>query len=501
MTSASRNPAIAGAGEIAQHPGSTPVLGALDLMAEAARRAGQDAGGRLLERVEVVASVMSISFRHPDPGGLLAERLGLKDVRTIQSRIGGNLPQYLLNHLGAEIAAGRLDVALVAGVETVYSRRKGVAEAVAELDDPLSPGEPAPLFGDDRPGWTDDEAAHQIAMPVNVYPLFESALRARAGRDLEEHRRVVSELWARFAATAGTRGAAWSAKAWSAEEIRTPGPGNRMAVYPYTKLMCANIFTDQAAAVLLCSAEAARAAGVAGDRLVHLHAGADGADRQFLTERASLAQSPGLRAVTADALAGAGVSTDDIARFDLYSCFPSAVQMAMQELGLAGPAGGDDRPLTLTGGLSFFGGPGNNYVTHSVAAMLDACRADPGSLGMLTGVGYFLTKHSAGVYSTRPPERGFVRVDPAETQARIDATPGRAAAGSYAGPATVEAAAVTFNREGSPALGLLTALTPDGRRALANCTDPSALASMTAEEWAGRPVELTTDGTVNRVGG
>ena len=137
----------------------------------------------------------------------------------------------------------------------------------------------------------------------------------------------------------------------------------------------------------------------------------------------------------------------------------------------------------------------------AVAAMLDACRADPGSLGMLTGVGYFLTKHSAGVYSTRPPERGFVRVDPAQTQARIGATPGRAPAGAYSGPATVEATAVQFNREGAPALGLLATLTPDGRRALANCTDPSALASITTEEWAGRTVELATDGSVNRVAG
>jgi len=496
-----RNPAVAGCGEIVQHAVSGPdLLGSLDMAVEAARRAGADAGGRLLERVEVVASLMSISLRHPDPGGLVAERLGLSGVRTFQSRIGGNLPQYLLNELGAEIAAGRLDVALIVGVENVHSRKKGsAAEAIKELDKPLPTGEPAPLMGDDKPGWTDYEAVHQAAIPSTVYPLFEAALRAAAGRDLEEHRRVVSELWARFAAVSGTRPAAWSQKAWSAEEIRTPGPANRMVTYPYTKLMCANIFTDQAAAVLLCSPEAARAAGVPDERLVYLHAGADGTDRQFLTERWSLAESPGLRAVTGDALAGAGVGVDDIARFDLYSCFPSAVQTAMKELGLAGPAGDDDRPLTVTGGLSFFGGPGNNYVTHSVAAMVDACRADPGSLGMVTGIGWFLTKHSAGIYSARPPEQGFARVDPAATQATIDATPGRVPTGAYAGPATVEVTAVQYNREGDPALGVLTTLTPDGRRALANCTVPSALASMVTEEWAGRPVELATDGTVNRL--
>ena len=502
MSAVSRNPAVAGCGEVVQHATSGPeLLSALDIAVDAARRAGMDAGGRLLERVELVASVMSISLRHPDPGGLVAERLGLKDVRTLQSRIGGNLPQYLLNDLGAEIAAGRLDVALVVGTETVYSRKKGPAEAIHELDEALPAGEPAPLFGDDRPGWSADEAAHQAALPNVIYPLFEAALRAETGRDLEEHRRVVSELWAHFAAVAGSRAAAWSQKAWSAEEIRTPSAANRMVTYPYTKLMNANIFTDQAAAVLLCSPEAARAAGVPDDRLVYLHAGADGADTQFFTERWSLAQSPGLRATAGDALAGAGLGIDDIARFDLYSCFPSAVQMAMKELGLAGPTGGDDRPLTVTGGLSFFGGPGNNYVSHSVAAMVDACRADPGSFGLVTGLGYYLTKHSAGIYSTTPPERGYVRADPSATNAKIEATPARQPAGGYVGSAIVEAAVVQYSREGDPAVGVLTTLTPDGRRALANCTDRSVLASMVAEEWAGRSVELTTDGTVNRLAG
>ena len=498
MTSGARHPAVAGSGEIVQHAIDGPdLLGVVDLAAEAARRAGADAGGRLLERVEVVASVMSFALRHPDPGRLVADRLGLSGVRTLQTWIGGNMPQYMLNRLGAEIAAGRLDVALIVGVENLHSRKKGEGKAVAELVAPV--GEPAPMVGDNRPGWSADEAAHHAAAPRTIYPLFESALRSAAGRGLAEHRQVVSELWAHFAAVSATRPAAWSQKPWSAEEIGTPAPENRMVIYPYTKRMCANMFTDQAGAVLLCSPEAARAAGVPDDRLVYLHAGADGLDKQFVTERWSLAESPGLRTTAGDALAAAGVGVDDIARFDLYSCFPSAVQTAMRELGLAGPAGGDDRPLTATGGLSFFGGPGNNYVTHSVAAMVDACRADPGSLGLVTGVGWFLTKHSAGVYSSRPPERGFVRVDPAATQAKIDAFPAREPAGPYAGPATVEASAVQYNRDGDPALAVLTTLTPAGRRALANSTDPSVMASMVAEEWAGRPVELTTDGTVNRL--
>jgi acetyl-CoA C-acetyltransferase len=131
--------------------------------------------------------------------------------------------------------------------------------------------------------------------------------------------------------------------------------------------------------------------------------------------------------------------------------------------------------------------------------MVDACRADPGSLGLVTGIGYYLTKHSAGIYSTRPPDDGYVRVDPAATKAEIDAGPRRVPAGAYAGPATVEATVVQYSREGDPAIGVLTTLTPDGRRALANCTDRSVLASMVTEEWAGRPVEFVTDGTVNKL--
>jgi acetyl-CoA C-acetyltransferase len=118
---------------------------------------------------------------------------------------------------------------------------------------------------------------------------------------------------------------------------------------------------------------------------------------------------------------------------------------------------------------------------------------------MVTGVGWFLTKHSAGLYSTRPPAGGFVRVDPAETQKAVDAHPRRSPAGAYAGPATVEATAVQYDRDGNPSLGVVTALTPDGGRALANTGDPAVLASMTTEEWAGRAIELVTDGSVNQL--
>jgi acetyl-CoA C-acetyltransferase len=494
-----RQPVVVGVGEITQRPGRDPALDPLGLMAEAARRAEADSSARrsLLRSVEVVAVANILSWRHPDPGAALAGHLGLPDVRsTLLSTISGTSPQFLLNELAAEVAAGRLSVALVTGCEAMYSRRRGAPSGRWAEPPWEGAGERATMVGDPTPGSGPFEAAHQAAIPTQVYPLFETALRAAAGRGVEEHQHRVARLWAGHSEVAASRPEAWSRRPFTPEEI-LGGPDNRMVTFPYTKRMCANLNVDQAAAVILCSAEAARAAGVPDEAMVHLHAGADAHDHYLITQRWSLAESPGITAVAADVLEASGCSADDVARFDLYPCFPSAVQVAMDALGLKGPEAGDERPLTVTGGLSFHGGPGNNYVAHSVAAMVEACRADPGSLGLVTGVGWFLTKHSAGLWSSEPPRGGFRRIDPAATQSQVDATPRREPSGPWAGPATVEATAVTFDRDGTPAVGVVAALTPDGRRALANCHDAAALATMTTEEWGGRPVQLATDGTTN----
>ena len=211
----------------------------------------------------------------------------------------------------------------------------------------------------------------------------------------------MSELWARFAAVAADNPDAWSQQAFTPEEIRTVSPDNRMVCFPYPKRMCANIDVDQAAALLLCSYEAARAAGVPDDRMVFLHAAAEVHDHYFFTERWSLADSPAIATVVGDAARARPASPlDDIARFDLYSCFPSAVQVATRALGLADD---DPRPLTVTGGLGFAGGPVNNYPTHAIARMVEVLRADPTSFGCTTALGWYISKHAAGVWSASPP--------------------------------------------------------------------------------------------------
>jgi acetyl-CoA C-acetyltransferase len=187
------------------------------------------------------------------------------------------------------------------------------------------------------------------------------------------------------------------------------------------------------------------------------------------------------------ALALAGIGVDDLAHVDLYSCFPSAVQIAATEIGL-----GLDRPLTVTGGLSFAGGPWNNYVMHSIATMAGRLREDPGSLGLITANGGYITKHAFGVYSTEPPTEGFRHADP---QAEVDALPRRALDEAPDGEMAVETWTAMHDRAGIPETGLLVGLMPDGRRALGTTTDPDLLKVLVTEDVAGRQASIQPDGT------
>jgi acetyl-CoA C-acetyltransferase len=494
-----RTPVIVGVGQAEQRPDDpADALEPIALLERAARAAGTDAGAAVLDGVDTVAVVSMVSWPYPDPGALLARRLGLGGLRrTMTTTVGGNSPQLLVNTLAPMIERGDADVVLLGGAECVYTRWRARRDPKARLPWTAADDPPCPVvIGDDRPGNSDYEVAHGAAAPVQVYPLLETARRASLGRSVEDHQVALSELWSRFSAVAATNPHAWSRTARTPEEIRTVTPDNRMVVFPYPKWMCANIAVDQAAALVLCSYEAAQAAGVPPDRLVFPRSGADAHDHFFVTERDRLDTSPAIARAGRAALDGAGVGIDDVARFDLYSCFPVAVEIALDALGLAGPPG-DDRPVTVTGGLGFAGGPANDYPTHAIATMVGACREDPGSIGLVSALGWYCTKHSVGCYSTTPPPAGFARADPAATQAAVDATPRREPAGPYAGPATLEASSVGFDRDGAPAAATMSALTPDGRRALAVTVDASTLTALTTEGWDGRPVWLGTDGTVN----
>ncbi|MGH9188121.1 MAG: acetyl-CoA acetyltransferase [Acidimicrobiales bacterium] len=491
-----RTPVLVGAGQVNNRTDEgDPEREPVDLLAHALTRAAADADApKLLAAADSVRVVSILSWRYRDPGALVADRVGASLRHTAYTNMGGNTPQALLNRTFLDVAAGRADVVLVGGAEAWRTRMAwrtdGERPPWTRQPDDLAPTE---VVGDELNMSHPAELALGIGAPVQVYPMFETALRAAAQREPAEHHRRIAQLWAAFSAVAADNPDAWIRQRYTAEEIGTPGPENRMIGYPYPKLMNANNAVEQAAGLIVCSVEAAERFGVPRDRWVFPHSGADSADATFVSNRADLLSSPAIRTAGQAVLDLAGIDADDLVHIDLYSCFPSAVEVAATELGLA--VDDPDRPLTVTGGLSFAGGPWSNYVTHAVATMVRRLRDDPGAFGLCTGNGGLLTKHSLGVYSANPPMAGFRWVDTASEASRAT-TPVEAAA-EYAGPATVEAYTVMHDRDGQPERLMTAVRTPDGQRAWGASSDPGACRQAIDEELVGHTVTLDGEGTLD----
>ena len=474
--------------------GESPVE-PVDLVAEALRRAGDDSGvgSRALTGADAVWIVQMLSWRYADPAALVASRLGASPRDTAVSPMGGNEPQALVTQACLDIAAGERDLVLIGGAEAWRSR---AAHGGKELGwtTMTETDAPARRTSDDAPLNHPAEIGRGIVMPTQIYPLFEQAFRHAAGRSIADHLVHVGELWSRFSEVAAANPHAWVQQALTPEQVRTPSATNRWITWPYTKVMNANNSVEQGAGLIVTSVERATALGVPRDRWVFPWAATDAHDHYAVSHRADLASSPAIRLAGRELFALAGRGVDDVAHVDLYSCFPSAVQVAAAELGLS-----SDRNLTVTGGLSFAGGPWNNYVSHSLATMLGVLRDDAGSLGLVTANGGYLTKHALGLYSTTPPtsEDGFRS---ASLQVAVDALPSRELCedvGASGASGQIESWVVTHDRSGAPERAVATVLLDDGRRAWADSTAADALVElMSGSEQIGRTVKVTPDGTL-----
>jgi len=480
-----RTPILIGGGQFAHHAASVAEgLDPVALMCEAISRATADAGLTEVPEPDQIAVVDLLSWKYGDPAFLIGEQLGLKPRVTAVTTSGGNSPQSLVNKTAQQIQDGTLDLAILAGGEAWRTRMKARKEGI-ELQWAKAPeGQLPAIIGDDLQMSHPAEQAAKILMPVQGYPMFETAIRAAAGRTVDEQRELSSELWSRFSAVAAQNPNAWLQTERSAEEIRTASPSNRMIGFPYPKLMNSNNDVDMGAALIMCSVARAEELGVPRDRWVFIHAGTDCHEHTFMSNRWTFSETPAVALGGTLALELAGITIDDIDIVDLYSCFPSAVQLGAQSLGLD-----LDRQLTRTGGLSFAGGPWNNYVMHGIATVMNDLRNGAGTTGLVWANGGFATKHSFGIYSTEPPAEGFRHGNP---QDEIDAMPRREVAEGHdaVAPVTIEAYTVIHDRHGNPEVAYAACLLADGRRAWAMSTDIELATAMCVGEWVGRQAQV-----------
>jgi acetyl-CoA C-acetyltransferase len=486
-----RTPVLIGYGQINHHEDGAfaeNTVEPVDLMAAAARQA---AVPRVLEAVDAIRVVNLLSARYRDPGLLLGQRIGADRPATRYSGVGGNVPQSLVNQACLDIQHGRAGVVLLAGAEMwrtrMQLRSRGSRLTWTQQDEsvPIAQGgdEHVPMAG---------PAEQRIGLnrPAHVYPLFEQALRISMGESIEDHRKRIGELWARFNAVAVHNPHAWIREPIAPEEVWREGATNRMISWPYTKLMNSNNMVDQSSALILTSVETATRFQIPTEGWVYPYAGTDAHDTYAISERAELHRSPAIRIAGARALALAGLGIDDLDYVDLYSCFPSAVQIAAAELGL--PIDDPVRPLTVTGGLTFAGGPWSNYVTHSIATMAELLTTNPGRRGLITANGGYLTRHSFGVYGTEPPRSKFRWED---LQSAVNQEPTRSAAVDWEGVGTIESWTAPFSRDGRPEKAFLAVRTRDESRSLAVIPDPAAAAAVVHNDVSGTQVAVRADGT------
>ncbi len=499
MTAFDRTPILVGVGEASERIEAADYTAAspVELAARAGRAACEDAtpGGNLAAHIDLVAAIRQFEISTPvavAPFGCadnmpraVAERIGANPARAILEVTGGQGPQHLVHELCHAIAAGETDMALIFGSEAISTVRH--LQSIGETRDwSQTIGGQMEDRGYGLEGLlTGELIQHGVRAPIQAYALFENARRARLGLGREAYGLEMGALFAPFTAVAHTNPHAMSQEVFSAEELATVTPRNRLICDPFPRRVVSRDQANQGAAVLLTSVGKARELGIAEDRWVYLHGGGDVKER-IIIERQDLSASPASVLAVQQALDLAGIGMDQVDVFDLYSCFPVAVFNICDAFGLSAQ---DARGLTVTGGLPFFGGAGNNYSMHAIASMVRALRARPGAKGLVGANGGFLSKYSAGVYSTQPATwTGF---DSQAIQAQIKAWPAPPVAEAATGPAKIEA--YTIDYSGKAPRAIFIARTPAGQRLPALTDDQDLVQTLIAQDPLGGTITLATD--------
>ncbi|MEO1043983.1 MAG: acetyl-CoA acetyltransferase [Pseudomonadota bacterium] len=481
------------------------------LMAEATQRALADTG--VADAVGDAVDVLTAVRIFPDsmPGDhhpfdqcvslphAVAARCGLSPARAIYSHVGGNVPQALVNEFADALHRGEARAVLLTGAEATAAMKTALRGGV-QLDwsDEHSGEIEARNPTEDR-GWGSMlldgyELGNGLGAPPLTYPHFEHALRHRLGRDQAAHLTAMSRLWAGFAAVAATHPQTQFDRTFDEAFLATPSADNYPIADPYLKWHVAQDAVNQGAALVLTTVGEAKRLGVDPVKWIYLHGTSEAAD-YLVTRRPDLSRSLAMEAALATALDRAGLATGDIGHYDLYSCFPCAVSIAAEALGLDENA----QPLTVTGGLPFFGGAGNNYSMHAIATMVERLRDDGDSYGLVLANGGFLSKEAVGIYSARPVT-GWTVHDDNPAQAQVDAQ-SKVERISQSGTATIESYTIGYKR-GNAERAVVIARMGEARILASTPRDERAAAVIaaltdTAREPMGRTVIIESDGQKN----
>ena len=455
-------------------------LEAVELMVESLRRAAADAGSEALlkraGRIEVPHGLWSYS----DPARLVARAIGADSAQTVLAEVG-ILQQTLFNRACNAIASGERDIVLVTGAEAKYRNLRGRIAGVEASETGQDGVEPDIALRPDAELFSPLEQEAGLVMPVGLYAIMDSALRCAQGLGVDRHRDQMADMYMRFSQIASANEDAWAREPATAAFIREPSTRNRMLAFPYTKLHNSHWNVDQGAGLILCSVGVAEELGIPREKWVFPLAGAESNAMSVVSARRELHRSRGFNIVGRRVLELAGKTPEDIDHMELYSCFPLAVRVQQQELGLP------DRPLTVTGGMTFGGGPLNNFVLQATAKMAQVLRAKPGDIGLVTCISGMNTKQGCALWSTESNPAGWQFADlTGEVRA---ATKLCELVDGYEGEARIAGYTVLY-QDDRPWRAVAVCDLPDGSRTVARSEDSAVVEAMQSDEFVGHPVTV-----------
>ena len=500
-----RTPVVIGVGQFTERIDDPAYRGmsSVELAAAAATAALADTGADPAAVAAAVDTVLGIrqfeiSSKAPAPLGCstnyprsVCNRIGASPARAVLEPIGGQGPQHAATEFAGAIADGIADVVLLVGSENGSTLRH-----FAKRDDKPDHSETVDGQLEDRGFgydglFTKYTLSHGLHGAPSQYAMLENARRGRLGLSVADYRRAMAELFAPFTKVAAGNRYSTSPVQRTVDEICTVDADNRMICDPYPRLLVARDQVNQGAAVILTSVQTARRLGVPEGNWVYLRGHADMVDQPML-DRVDLSYNSASNLAVEEAMRVAGVGIDGIATFDLYSCFPVPVFNFCDGMGLAGD---DPRGLTLTGGLPYFGGPGNSYSLHGIAETVARMRSAPGAFGLVTANGGIMNKYSVGIYSTEAAE--WVADNSAELRAEVAARPVTPVAEQADGPATIETYTVRYDWPVRTGI-VIGRLESDGSRFLALSEDPDLVALLSDGDPLGARIAVSNDGKTNR---
>ncbi len=468
-----RIPVIVGVGQINDRTeNDADSMNSFDLMKAALEAADDDAGGGWLAKLDSLAVVAQLSFPNlGDVSRRLAEALGATPRVCRQTPYpSGDSPILLLNEAADRIAAGDIEIGAIVGGEALRTAARLAKAQASESSTNVVRGAAAR-------GARPLRRRYGIVAPVDIYPLYENACRAAWGQSLDDAQQETAQIWSLFSHVAADNPNAWLRRPLAPADILMRSASNRQIAFPYTKLMVANASVNQGAGFIVSSLARAKAMRVPDDQLIFVGAGAAAREPGDILARDRFDRSSSMEAVIRNTLTFNNISRNDLACVEFYSCFPCIPKLARRALGW--PA---DRPATVSGGLTFGGGPVGNYMSHAVAAMVLRMRQE-GRHGLLFANGGFATTNHAIILSREAPN---VPLHSFDVQGEADAMRGPVPPllEDYAGPASIETYTVFYDRVGAPTFGVVIARTPGGARIICRASgdDAETLAFLTSGE-------------------